>query len=345
MRYLRYIFVIILVAVAFSLIYSRFSASYHDIPLLFKEAQKKLLWLLPILAIIYYVIFGFLSKTILAIAGSKVSIRETAKVGLLGALGFQVAPFVGGAILIYLFYKKLKVSSSRILFLVTTTFALNLFNVFLFFSASILLLKQSFFSFLPQREVLTLLLVLLFLFCLGFWLLRNNAKSLILLLQALAGPINKISLFFKKKEFLSQSKVERIIKELLSDLNLISSNPTKSLQALGLSMVFYLTNISILFLSFYVFGYETKPPFLIIGLTLASILAILSLFPEAPGVMEASLVTVFIGLGFPAHVSLFAVLLYRLVLYWLAMPFGFLVYLSLNGQAAKGKQDFLNGEN
>jgi len=345
MRYLRYFLVIILLVIAFSLISSRFASSYHDIPLLFKEAQKKLLWLLPVLAIVYYLIFGFLSKTILSIAGSKVSFRETAKVGLLGALGFQVAPFVGSAILIYLFYKRLKVPSSRILFLVTTTFILNLFNVFLFFLASILLLKQSFFSFLPQREVLTLLLVLLFSFCLSFLLLKNNAKNLILLLQALTRPINKISLFFRKKELLNQSKIERIINELLRDLNLISLNRSKSFQALGLSLVFYLINISILFFSFYVFGYEAKPPLLVIGLTLASILSILSLFPEAPGIMEASLVTVFIGLGFPVHVSLFAVLLYRLVLYWLAMPFGFLVYLSLNGQAAKSGRDILNEEN
>ncbi len=342
MRYLRYLFVVILIAIAFSLIYSRFAVSYHDIPLLFKEAQKKLLWLLPVLAAVYYLISGLLSRTILSIAGSKVSIRETAKVGLLGALGFQVAPFVGGAILIYLFYKKLKVPPSRILFLVTTTLFFNMFNVFLFFSASVLLLRQSFFSFLPQREVLTLLLVLLFLFCLGFLLLRDNAKKLILLLQALARPINKVSLFFKKKELLSQTKIEKIIKEVLSDLSLISLNPTKSLQALGLALLFYMTNISILFLSFYVFGYEAKPAFLIIGLTLASILAILSLFPEAPGIMEASLVTVFIGLGFPAHVSLFAVLLYRLALYWLAMPFGFLVYLGLNGQKVDKSQNFFS---
>ena len=345
MRYLRYFLVIILLVIAFSLISSRFASSYHDIPLLFEEAQKKILWILPLLGIIYYLIFGLLSKTVLSIAGFKISIRETIKAGLLGALGFQAAPFVGGIVLIYLFYKKLKIPSSRILFLITVNSILNLLNVFLFFLASILLLKQSFFSFLPQREILTLLTVLLFILSFGYLLLKNRARNLISLLQILSGPINRISRFFSRKDTLSEDKIKRIIEELLKDIDLVSLNWMKSFQVLALAMTFYMTNISILFLSFYIFGYQAKVTLLIIGLTLASLLSILSLFPEAPGVMEASLVTTFISLGFPAHVSLFAALLYRFVLYWMATPFGFLVYLSSNSHLAKGKKDLFEEEN
>lgn len=345
-RFLRWFLVILLVTAAILIVVGRFRVSYHDIPGLFREADQRSLWLLLLLGAVCFIFSGLLSKALLAIAGSKISLWQTIKVGLLTVLGFHVAPFVGGAVLAYIFYRKLNIQSSRVLFLMTTSVILSLLNTLLFSLAALLLLRQSFFFFLPFKAVLTLLLVLLLLLTIGYFLVRNKAKHLISLLKCLSVPVNKISMFFVQKEFFSHDKIEKIIQELLRDFDLISANRFKAFEALIISFVFYLLDMAVMYSAFFVFGYRAHPPLLIIGMTLSALLSILSLFPEAPGVAEASLITVFIGLGFPAHVSLFAVLLYRLVSYWLPMPFAFLVYLGLNGRRAQLKHDFFdNGEN
>jgi uncharacterized protein (TIRG00374 family) len=147
-----------------------------------------------------------------------------------------------------------------------------------------------------------------------------------------------------RKEILGQDKIKMIMEELLRDFELISMNWGKAAKALALSLLFYMINISILYSAFFVFGFKANIPLLVLGFVLSAIVSILSLFPEAPGVMEASMVAVFISLGFPAHVSLFSVLLYRLVSYWLPMPFGFLVYLNLNGHSPKNKKNFFKNK-
>jgi len=345
MRYFRYVLVIVLIIVAFSLVSSRFRSSYHDIPALFKEAHQKPLWLLLVLEGVYLSTYALLSKTLLNIAGAKISLKETIKVGVLGVLGFQVAPFIGGAILVYLFYKKQHIPSSKILFLVTSLSILGLLNALIFSFASIILVHQSFLSIIPQKEILIILVVLFFLLSLGYFLLKNKAKNLVCLLCFLALPVNKIGRLVAQKEILSQEKIKRIIQELSRDFDLISTNWPKAVKALALSLLFYIINISLLYSAFFVFGFKANIPLLVLGFTLSAIVSILSLFPEAPGVMEASMVTVFIGLGFPAHISLFAALLYRLVCYWLPMPFGFLVYLGLNGYSPKDKKNIFEDNN
>ncbi|MDP3093510.1 MAG: YbhN family protein [bacterium] len=345
MRYLRYLFVVILIVVAFSLVSSKFRSSYHDIPALFNEARKELFLILILAEGVFYLTYGLLSKTLLEIAGTRISLKETVKVGALITLGFQVAPFVGGAVLAYLFYKKHKISSSTFLFLATVSSILNLLNYIIFSFVSIILVRRSFPSLVPQKEILSILIAVIFVLLSGYFLFRNRAKNLILLLCLAAKPIDKIGGVFAKRELLGQEKIKGIIGELLRDLGLVLQSRAKAVRVLVFSLLLYTVNLSVIYFSFFVFGYRPSIPLLILGVILSYLLSALSLFPEAPGVMEASMVTVFISLGFPAHVSLFSVLLYRLVSYWLPMPFGLLVYLNLNGHLPKGRKDlFENGE-
>jgi len=53
------------------------------------------------------------------------------------------------------------------------------------------------------------------------------------------------------------------------------------------------------------------------------------LIPGIPGVMEASLMMVFIKIGLPAHIVLFASLLFRIFSYWLPLPIGVFSYWRL----------------
>jgi uncharacterized protein (TIRG00374 family) len=334
-RKLRYFLSVCLVGVAVLIFFSRFEG-WRDVPLLFQEAHKKPLWLLLFLEALYFFLYGVLSKVLLDISfaanhekGNRVSLKETVKVGVLGVLGFQVAPFVGSSILLYLFYKKLKVPSSAILFLVAVLTIFNWLSGFALGILSFVLLPESF-CFFPEKAVLACLSVTLLFLVAGYFLVRQGAKNLVSILRRLAFLVNKVSRKLLRKEVLSQEKMARIVEELLKDLNLLLKEPAKSLKALALSLLFYLLNVLIFYLSFYVFGYQANFPLLVLGLIASSFVSLLSLFPEAPGVMEASLVAVFVALGFPAHVTLLASLLYRLVSYWLPLPLGFYIYLKLN---------------
>lgn len=331
LRSLRYVFACLLIIIAVFVVFSKFRASYHDIPALFKEANKKPLWFLFFLSSLSYFLYGLLSKTLLKIGGNHVTLGDTVKVGILGVLGFQVAPFVGGTVLLYLFYKKLKVSSGSILFLLTVLTILNLSNYLFFSFLSAVLLPSSFSSLFPQKAVLFFLFSLLFILILGYFMLKDRAKNLISVLCYLVGPLNRMMRPLLKRDIIGPERAKRMVDELLRDLDLLLSHPFQTLKAVCISALSYLVNVALLYFSFYVFGYLPNLPLLILGLSASSLLSLLSLFPEAPGVMEASLVTVFVSLGFPAHISLFGVLLYRLISYWLPLPLGVFVYLDLKG--------------
>jgi hypothetical protein len=340
MRILRCFLAVLLIIIAFSLLFSRLKASYHDIPALFGEAHKSPLWFLLFLEVVYYLVYGFLAKTLLEIAGAKVKLREAIQGGIIGVLGFQVAPFVGAAILLYSFYKKLKIPRNAILFLVSVLAIFNALNYIIFSFLSAVILPQSFSSLFPERMLLTFLFALFFILGSGLFLLKDKAKNLISLLCLFAKPVNKVSRFLVNRKIIGPEKTGRIIKELLENLDLLFQHRDKTVKALVASLFFYSINISLLYCSFYVFGFKPNIPLLVLGFTASSIISLLSFFPEAPGVMEASLVTVFLALGFPAHVSLFASLLYRLVSYWLPLPIGLFVYLGLNGARDKLKAVF-----
>lgn len=334
MRHLRYLLVFVLIMVAVLVFSSRFG-SWRDLVLLFNEAHKKSLWILLFLEIVYYSLYGLLAKTLLEIAGQKVSLGQAVQSGILGVLGFQVAPFVGAAVMLYCYYIKLKVDRSAIFFLISCLAIFNLANFLIFSFLSAVILPNSFSSLFPERTLLNFLFGLLAVLVTSFFLFRRQAENFIRLIKLLASGANQLTKTFLGQRFIKPERVSQIVAELMSDLDLLLKHRTKTLKAVVLSLFFYLTNAALLYSSFLVFGFRPNLPLLILGFTASSLLTLLSFFPELPGVMEASLITVFTALGFPAHVSLLAALLYRLVSYWLVLPIGLAVYLKNNGHLEK----------
>ncbi|PIR01913.1 MAG: hypothetical protein COV63_02515 [Candidatus Nealsonbacteria bacterium CG11_big_fil_rev_8_21_14_0_20_37_68] len=53
------------------------------------------------------------------------------------------------------------------------------------------------------------------------------------------------------------------------------------------------------------------------------------MIPGTPGVMEASLMVVFIKIGLPVHIVFFASLLFRIFTYWLPLPISVFSYWRL----------------
>ena len=77
------------------------------------------------------------------------------------------------------------------------------------------------------------------------------------------------------------------------------------------------------------FGAKVSPIDVLVAYGLANILAVIPLTPSGLGVVELTIVAVLKGFGVPGDVAAAGVLSWRLVNFWLPIPFGGISYLSL----------------
>jgi uncharacterized protein (TIRG00374 family) len=84
-----------------------------------------------------------------------------------------------------------------------------------------------------------------------------------------------------------------------------------------------------LYLFFLAAGYRPQPGGILVAYATANILSVVPLTPAGLGVIEATLVTVTVAFGAPAHAAIPAVLAYRIVNFWLPLPIGLAAYLRL----------------
>jgi len=328
-RYIGYFLSIILIGVAFFVIFSKFKSVYYDIPLLLKEARKPLLFFLVIFQIINYLGDGWLSQILLSIAGFKVNFRDILKIAILGVAGTHVAPFVGGTIITFYSYKKLNIPTAVISFLVFTWSFFIWASYFLFFILSLVLLPSLFFKFISFKETSIIILGLSLIFAILFFLFRRRGKYFIWFLNIFSKPINKIIKFFNKRISLKPHFFEKFISDFHQCFDFLQKNKDKIPRILLSSLLFYLGDIFTLYFSFMVFGYQPNLALLIFGYTISLVLALFTLIPGTPGVMEASLMVVFIKIGLPVHIVFFASLLFRIFTYWLPLPISVFSYWRL----------------
>jgi uncharacterized protein (TIRG00374 family) len=328
-RYFKYLFGFILLVIAFFVIYPKFKGSYHDIPLLMKEANKTFLIFLVVSQGICYFGDGWLSKILLKIAGFNLKLKDTLKIAVLDVIGGQFIPIIGGSLITYFFYKKLKISSGAILFLITSWSIFTWISYFIFFLLSLIFLPKSFLHFIPQKSIFIILILVILLLILTYFLFKKRGKIFLSFLNFFVRIINKAGLFFRKKEVISPERPKIFLSEFYTSFDLILKNKIKIPQALLAAILFYIGDVSTLYFSFLVFGVHPNLAILIFGFTIGTVLPIFTLLAETPGVMEASLTLVFIGLGFPVHIALFSSLLFRLFSFWLPLPIGIFSYFKL----------------
>lgn len=328
MCYLRYLISVVLIIIAFSVISKEFRGTYYNIPSLFKEANKSIILLLVIFQGLSYLGDGLLSQILLTTSGFRVKLKDTLKIAVLGVVGYHVAPFVGGTIITYQSYKKLGVPTAIISFLVFSWTVFIWMTYIFFFLLSLLLLPNLIFNFVSSKIIFAALFGVILVSICGFILFRQRGKYLIWFLNILSKPIDKIIKIFHKKSLFISELFKKFISDFCQCFSFLWRNKKKIPLALFFSLLFYFGDIFTLYFSFLVFGFKPNFPLLIFGYTLSLVLTLLSLVPGAPGIMEASLIVIFIKLGFPAHVVLFSSLLYRLFSYWLPLPIGIFSYFT-----------------
>ena len=323
MKFFKYFLVILIIFAAILIIRSKFQVSPQEIVQLFKEADKSLIVFVIGFQTLCYFSDGWLSKIILRIVGFNISLRDTVKVAILGVLGSQMTPVIGGTVITYYFFRKLKLPSNIILFLVATWAIFVWFNYFLFFVLSLPFLSRQFLNQVFSKSILITSIIILLFLILVFFLFRKKGKNFLSILNFFVKAINGAGKYFRKTALIGPETPKIFISNFYKNIEFLSAKKRESAKALFASFLLYFGAIATLYFSFLVFGYQPDLARLIFGFTAVSLITGFTFIPVTPGLMEVSLAAVFASVGFPAHISLFSSLLYRLFSYWLPLLLGF----------------------
>jgi uncharacterized protein (TIRG00374 family) len=334
MKKIRYLFTAVLIIIAFFVVVPEFKKSLPEIPVLFKNANKFLILFIALFQLLTYITDGLFTKILLRIAGYEIKLKNTLKISVVDTLANLMLPLIGGSVIKYYFYKKLKVPSSAILFLITSWTLLFYFMALLFFVFSVF--------FIPKSESLVpinaLLVIIALAFVIFYILARKGNKIILHFLNFLIITINKLSVRFFKRKPVSSERLKSFNLKLSETFSKLKSSKKDFFFAICASFLYYLFDILTIYFSFLVFGFHPSISLVIFGFTISTVLSYLTSIPYIPGVVESSLVMVFVKLGFPAGTSLFASLLFRLFSYWLPMPVGLVSYLDFRRDSGKNEQ-------
>jgi uncharacterized protein (TIRG00374 family) len=107
-------------------------------------------------------------------------------------------------------------------------------------------------------------------------------------------------------------------------------------QAFGLAALNWLADIFVLYLFFLAVGHHQHFGALMVAYSLANMIAAIPITPGGLGVIEATLVALSIPFGAPRAIAVVAVIGYRLVNFWLPLPFGLAAYVDLRLRPGRG---------
>jgi hypothetical protein len=126
-----------------------------------------------------------------------------------------------------------------------------------------------------------------------------------------------------------RSRARRWLRAQISELRRIRLPARTALAAFTLLMISWLCNIAVLAVAHE--AVDGTPPWagLLMAYCASQIASALPFTPGGLGVVEGSLTLALVAFGGAAQVTLAAVLLYRLVTYWICIPLGGLAWLGL----------------
>jgi uncharacterized protein (TIRG00374 family) len=111
-------------------------------------------------------------------------------------------------------------------------------------------------------------------------------------------------------------------------LGLFAHPRTGGLAVLG-AAGFWATSIGVLWASFHAFGVHVPLAVVVQGFFLGMVANLFPLAPAGVGAVDAGLIGAFVLFGLPAHTVFPAVLVYRLVAFWLPIPPGIIAFFQL----------------
>jgi uncharacterized protein (TIRG00374 family) len=271
-----------------------------------------------------YIGDGWLSYILLEITGTKVRIWDAIKIASLNVFAAHLLPIgeAGGMAAAFHFYRKIGISIEKFIFLTLSWNVITNGFLILMIIFSSLTLEEIPISIKPRTLIIAMICILLSI--IGIYLSR---KKILAKLEQAFGKHHWTQDFFSFcRNFGTYKKM-------------ITSQPGKILQALAGGAIYYGSNVATLLFSFMAFG--VKPSIMLTAFAFATSLIFgrITLAPAGIGAAEATLILVFLNGGMDATVTVTAVLVYRLMSFWLPIPAGLLSYYSLQKHTYKAVKE------
>jgi uncharacterized protein (TIRG00374 family) len=145
----------------------------------------------------------------------------------------------------------------------------------------------------------------------------------------------------RRVPFLDEHRVHRLVHQLASRLRTLTADRPLMLRTVGWAATNWLLDAFALWVFLLAFGFRAPIDGLVVSYGLANVLAAIPITPGGLGVVEAVLTASLVGFGAPRGVAVLGVISYRLVNFWLPIPFGAAAYLSLRLQPEARRADAL----
>ena len=130
--------------------------------------------------------------------------------------------------------------------------------------------------------------------------------------------------------FVRAETLTSLVQKVADRMKILFTSPDHLLMKAGIwAAANWLLDCSSLFVFLLAFGAHVSPIDVLVAYGLANILAVIPITPSGLGVVEITIIAVLKGFGVPGGIAAAGVLSWRLVNFWLPIPFGGASYLSL----------------
>ena len=140
------------------------------------------------------------------------------------------------------------------------------------------------------------------------------------------------------------AKVPAIAGEGLRFTASLFANPSRGGLAVLGAAGFWAANIGILWASFKAFGVHVPLAVVVQGFFLGMVANLFPLAPAGVGAVDAGMIGAFVLFGIPEATVFPAILVYRMVAFWLPLPLGIVAFLQLRHTAQEWEEDGLPSE-
>jgi uncharacterized protein (TIRG00374 family) len=129
--------------------------------------------------------------------------------------------------------------------------------------------------------------------------------------------------------FVKPETVTALVKKVADRMKVLAKSPTLLYRGGTWAAANWLLDATSLWVFLFAFGAHVSPIDLLVAYGLANVLAVIPITPGGLGVVELTIVSVLSGFGVAGGAATAGVLCWRLVNFWLPIPFGGAAYLSL----------------
>jgi uncharacterized protein (TIRG00374 family) len=164
---------------------------------------------------------------------------------------------------------------------------------------------------------------------LGVLLLSIFAGLVLLLTRGEKVADQFLSRLSARLPFVKPDTVTALVKKVADRMKVLTSNPGLLYRGGTWAAANWLLDATSLWIFLFAFGAHVSPIDLLVAYGLANVLAVIPITPGGLGVVELTVVSVLSGFGVASGAATAGVLCWRLVNFWLPIPFGGAAYLSL----------------